>query len=176
MGDMLHCWVALLFIHYTVAVIKHGRGLLSCKRNSRCTIRPIRTLVYENWILIHIKAHKLMANIVAACIATKMHIRLLVLEYQLNRVCFESPKLDIHHKHSHAFICRCTPTDRWNVKTWAIAQHNSHHNIFVNANMYKIDKFKVTLKELTQNRRYLTLWFPLTWEHKLAINCLPSIV
>ena len=32
-------------------VISHGRALLSCERNSRGTIGPIRTLVYENLIL-----------------------------------------------------------------------------------------------------------------------------
>ena len=36
----------------TLTVLLHGRALLSCKRNSRGTNRPIRTLVYEKWILI----------------------------------------------------------------------------------------------------------------------------
>jgi hypothetical protein len=30
----------------------HGHALLLCKSKSRGTNRPIRTLVYENWILI----------------------------------------------------------------------------------------------------------------------------
>ena len=38
-------------IKISCTVIKHGRALLSCKRNSRGTIRPIRKLVYVNWIL-----------------------------------------------------------------------------------------------------------------------------
>ena len=35
-------------IKISCTVISHGRALLSCKRNSRGTIGPIRTLVYEN--------------------------------------------------------------------------------------------------------------------------------
>ena len=35
-------------IKISCTVISHGRTFLSCKRNSRGTIRPIRTLVYEN--------------------------------------------------------------------------------------------------------------------------------
>ena len=35
-------------IKLSCTVISHGRALLSCKRNSRGTVGPIRTLVYEN--------------------------------------------------------------------------------------------------------------------------------
>ena len=35
-------------IKISCTVISRGRALLSCKRNSRGTIGPIRTLVYEN--------------------------------------------------------------------------------------------------------------------------------
>ena len=35
-------------IKISCTVISHGRALLLCKRNARCTIQPIRTLVYEN--------------------------------------------------------------------------------------------------------------------------------
>ena len=38
-------------IKISCTVISHGCALLSCKRNARGTIRPIRTLVYENLIL-----------------------------------------------------------------------------------------------------------------------------
>ena len=38
-------------IKISCTLISHGRALSSSKRNSRGTIQPIRTLVYENWTL-----------------------------------------------------------------------------------------------------------------------------
>lgn len=38
-------------IKLSCTVISHARALLSCKRDSRGTIGPIKTSVYENWIL-----------------------------------------------------------------------------------------------------------------------------
>ena len=40
-------WVPYGAIKSSCTVLQHGRALLSCKRNSRGTNRPIRTLVYE---------------------------------------------------------------------------------------------------------------------------------
>ena len=40
--------VELYKVKISCTVISHGRALLSCNRNSRGTVRPIRTLVYEN--------------------------------------------------------------------------------------------------------------------------------
>jgi hypothetical protein len=38
-------------IKSSCTAIMHGRALLLCKSKSRGTNRPIRTLVYENWII-----------------------------------------------------------------------------------------------------------------------------